>query len=414
MWEVVIIDGNVDALMLLDGKHGAERLMVFTDAADIEVALHHLAEGIVTNPLWHQLSEARLVGRSGATPLLAVFGVFTPFESGRLFNLAVCIDSLLSSHRFIDYPAAERACLQLAKLFDDRYGRDAISRFYFTAIPRGGVIVLGMLSYLLDLRPEQLILSPHVSVPQGKVLVVIDDCSLTGVRFQQFLGQVEADAVIFCPLFSVPELCQTIEREEPRVAAVLCAEVLKDIGRKRLGDAYERWREMRWEQAGGHGYRVGLTENVSFAWCEPQSRYWNTETQRLEAGWNILAPSRCLKRRALAVKLDELSGESSRHDPIALVQDGPGPWRLAEGVLWADYDVSLAIVKVPKDTAQTAPCFRLEGSAAEMWRGVLEHGTLEGVESALLERYDVDPAMLREDLAAFVAELVEHELLIYR
>ncbi|EWH01170.1 hypothetical protein Q427_15615 [Halomonas sp. BC04] len=49
-----------------------------------------------------------------------------------------------------------------------------------------------------------------------------------------------------------------------------------------------------------------------------------------------------------------------------------------------------------------------------MWRCVLEHGTLEGAVAALLEYYEVDPATLRLDLAAFVAELENNGLLIYR
>ncbi|WP_269321235.1 PqqD family protein [Halomonas sp. BC04] len=66
------------------------------------------------------------------------------------------------------------------------------------------------------------------------------------------------------------------------------------------------------------------------------------------------------------------------------------------------------------EPADTALCFRLEGVAADMWRCVLEHGTLEGAVAALLEYYEVDPATLRLDLAAFVAELENNGLLIYR
>nr|WP_275298028.1 PqqD family protein [Halomonas campisalis] len=69
---------------------------------------------------------------------------------------------------------------------------------------------------------------------------------------------------------------------------------------------------------------------------------------------------------------------------------------------------------MPEDSGHTAPCFRLEGSAAEMWRYVLEHGTLEAAEAALLERYDIAPSTLGHDLAVFVAELEKNGLLIYR
>ena len=55
---------------------------------------------------------------------------------------------------FITYEAAERDCAQLARMIRDQLGAELPSS-RFVAIPRGGLIVLGMLSYWLGLSSDQ-------------------------------------------------------------------------------------------------------------------------------------------------------------------------------------------------------------------------------------------------------------------
>lgn len=405
---------HLDAITLLDGRHGLEQLLAFTRRADPQAALAALVQGIQANRLWHELGAARLVGRVRPAPMLVVFGCFSPAQRLQLQDLAAQLDELLTAHRYVDYHDAERAAERLADALGRRFGSDALSRFRFTAIPRGGWIVLGMLSYLLDLRPDQLVAPGGPS--QGRCadderLVVVDDCALSGLRFQQFLKQCDAARVIFCPLYANPELCRAIEAAEPVVEACLHAEDLQDVAPQRFGEAYPQWLAERRTRIGDSGYWCGIAEYVAFAWCEPQTRYWNAEAERFEAGWNVLPPDLSLKRRIAASRLQADRGGAGGTGFELLAQQGAGSLTVADGVLWAEIDSAVALARLSVDRPGSTPCFRLEDTAADMWRAILAHGSLEGAEAELVARYAVGGETLRTDLAGFVAQLESHGIL---
>lgn len=408
---------HLDAITLLDGRHGLERLLAFTRQADAEAALGALAQGIQANPLWQALGVVRLVGRARPAPVLALFGIFSPAQRLQLQDLAAQLDELLTAHRYVDYHDAERAAEGLAEALRRRYGSEALSCLSFTAIPRGGWIVLGMLAYLLDLRPDQLVApgrDPLERRADDEGLVVVDDCALSGLRFQQFLSQCDAARVIFCPLYANPALCRAIEAAEPRVEACLHAMDLQDVAPARFGKAYPQWLAERRARIGDSGYWCGIAEYVAFAWCEPQTRYWNAETERFEAGWNLLPPALSLKRRIAASRLHAARGGTGEPDVELLDHHAHGPLIVADGVLWTEIDSAVALARLSAEPSGSAPCLRLEETAADMWWALLAHGSLEGAEAELVARYAVPGETLRRDLAGFVAQLQGHGILACR
>ncbi|WP_197030625.1 hypothetical protein [Halomonas sp. BC04] len=209
------MQSDIDALVLLSGNRQAKQFVEFTGLADTASAVNSLAEAIMANPCWDALSNPCLVARVDPDLILGVFGNFSSSDRNRLVLLSNQVTAVLRAHRYFSYHSAEKVAQRLADLLVERYGAEAISRFHFTAIPRGGLIVLGMLSYLLGLRPNQVEVSHKITMPKNGTLVIVDDCALTGVRFQQFLRRVDADHIIFCPMMAVPELRFAIERHEP-------------------------------------------------------------------------------------------------------------------------------------------------------------------------------------------------------
>lgn len=405
------MDVTQDAVLLLDDRHGIEQLLAFTRQADTVAALQALGEGIFANRLWDELGNAKLVARAFPEPLLAIFGNFTSAERVQLSDLAAQLNEVIGKHRYIDYPTAEIYAERLAQKLMGRFGGEALSHFQFTGIPRGGGIALGMLAYLLDLHPDQIISGSSASTKNGDTLVVVDDCALSGVRFQQFLEKVTFSRVVFCPLFATPELCRAIEQAEPRIEACINAEDLHDVAPARFDEAYSQWCAERKKLMGQYGYWAGITEYIAFAWCEPQTKYWSQSTERFEPGWNVLPPNLSLKRRVLAAKLKRERGDAGRQAQLTLQPDGPGPLTAANRVLWTEIGSAIAVAHMPQGALQTTPCFRLEGTAADMWRSMLEYGSLEAAEASLLRRYDVEPAILRYDLATFVSDLESHGIL---
>ncbi|MEQ4538508.1 MAG: PqqD family protein [Billgrantia sp.] len=414
---------EIDAVLLLDGRRSIEQLLAFTRQPDRESALQALAEGIQANPLWHKLDGARLVIRAWPHPLVAAFGDFSTQQRLLLADLAAQLHEVIPHHRYVDYAAAEQAAERLATALRLRFGQEALSRFHYTAIPRGGWIVLGMLSYLLNLHPEQIGVPGPSGHDSQETWVVVDDCALSGVRFQQFLQRWNLPVVIFCPLFAPRELCLAIERAEPRVEACINAEDLEDVAPVRFGEAYPQWLDERERQMAGDGYWNGIAEYIAFAWCEPETKYWDVEAGCFKAGWNVLPPSLCLKRRMQASSqrsrrngrargLARGSARGQAWETIDRQAVGPGPLRADGRVLWASFDASLVVARFPQEAGEPAACFELDSIAADMWRALLATGTLKGALSLLLDNYAVAPEVLRQDLASLVAEFEDGGIMV--
>ena len=412
--EPVTQNACLSSFLLLSAHQGVEPLLSFTQCHEPASALEELLSGLEPNELWSELRDVYLVARASPTPIMAAFGYFPPRQRMLLQNLAAELSDVIHAHRYVGYSEAEAAATTLATTLVSRYGRDTLDSFRFTAIPRGGWIVLGMLSYCLGLRHEQIGV-PGDPLDDGKsrTWVVVDDCALSGVRFRQFLTSRDLESVIFCPFYAPAALCEAIERAEPAVEACLNAVNLRDEAPQRFGDAYPQWLEQRRERVGQSAYWLGIPEFVAYAWCEPQSKYWDSEVGCYRESWKLLPPSLSLNRRQEA---EHLWAQVEFKGPTCTVLRVPegGAIQAAPRVLWADFGDAIALARFPDDPEATAPCLRLEDTAADMWRCVLEHGTLEGAEAALLERYDIDPPTLRQDLAAFVAELEKNGLLVYR
>ncbi|APX92767.1 hypothetical protein BWR19_07390 [Halomonas sp. 1513] len=403
---------HLDAYLLLDVREGVEQLLSFTQCADSHSALAALVTGLEANELWREFGDMRLVARASPAPLLAAFGHFTPHQTMLLENLSAELNDVIHCHRHVGYAEAEAAAGALAAQLISRFGRDGLNGFRFTAIPRGGWIVLGMLSYCLGLRHDQIgVPGDPLDEEARQTWVIVDDCALSGLRFRQFLTRHDLRSVIFCPLFAPAGLCAAIQRAEPGVEACLNAVDLRDVAPQRFGDAYPQWLDQRRERVGGAGCWLGIPEFVAFAWCEPQSKYWDAEAGCYRASWNLLPPSLSLNRKHAA---QPRGGQAEAGELAVLLAPGDGAIQVGPRVLWADVDGAVALARFPGEPDTSAPCFRLEGASADMWRCVLECGTLAGAEARMLQRYAVDPPTLGEDLAVFVAELENNGLLVQR
>ncbi|MBD3896167.1 PqqD family peptide modification chaperone [Halomonas sp. ML-15] len=396
-------------VVLLSGTIPAERVMSFTRQDSPQASLASLMEAICANPLWEEMPEAHLVGRVEPDVMLGVFGNFTDFQLARLEDLAIHLREGLTRHRYVDYVDAERAVERLAEKLKAELGPECIAKAYFSAIPRGGWVILGMLSYYLELCPRQLVGIDSPPCSPDDLLIIVDDCALSGVRFQQTLQRLEHESVIFCPLFSVPALCRNIEARESRVVSCLSAEDLEDIGPARYGDDYPTWRDRRKQLLGGHGYWVGITEYLAFAWCEPQTRYWDERIQGFSAGWNILPPDLSIKRRVAAQAMNMMRSRWS-----ILEHSGTGPLLPSQRLLWLDNGDEVVLARLPLGADSSIPVFSLAGVAADMWRHLMGSGSLEATHEALLARYRVDADSLLEDLKAFLTQLVDHQVILVR
>ncbi len=358
-----------------------------------EAALAELARAIASTPTWRAMPPAVLVARPGPPPGLAVFGRFEDAEMVSIRAQARAVNAPLRRVRYVPYRRAEEDCRALAEQIAARYSREAIRRFGFTAIPRGGQIVLGMLAYALGLERDQL-LPPY---PPDAPLVVVDDCAVSAARFLDYLPSWGDRQILFVTLYSPPALREAIVRRHPCVAACLSAHDLHDHAPALLGDAHPGWLERSKEGSTGPRYWVGIPDHLAFPWGEYNRVIRNPATGHSERGWRLVPPALCLKNRPAP-------GEEPV--PVQVQPVGRGPLQPAGSVLFAETAGQVVV-----GSLAGVETIALAGVAADMWRAVLAHGSREGVIAALLGEYDVQESELRRDVDAFVRGLLERGLL---
>lgn len=351
-----------------------------------------LAYALEASPAWQEMLQAVLVYRPLPKPILAILGVFDDAAKVRIAALQGLLHRTQNSVRYIDYAQAENDCEALAQKLLDQFGRTRIQQFHFIGIPRGGLIVLGMLSYLLGLKQAQLEGSP---LPNA-TLVAVDDCSLTGSRLGRFLPRYRNHSIIFAHLYSHPELRASIEVKEPQILACLSAQDLHDHAPEQLGDQYLTWREFWWAHFEKPRYWIGRPEKLIFSWSEPDQAIWNPVTKELEAGWRIATPEDCLKNRII-------EDAPSR---LQVQPEGKGPLKPSAEVLFGKIEEQIIIAHTGTEVS-----FGLSGVAADMWQALVHNGSEEQAVSALLEEYDIDESALRADLHNFVMVLLKEGLL---
>jgi hypothetical protein len=248
-----------------------------------EVEAGGVAEGIAASPLWRRFQTSILVVRPDAHPVVAVLGRFDENDRWRLEMLRDHLDVAKTHFRYVDYAQAEHDCEELARRLLARFGRERLLTCRFTAMPRGGHIVLGLLAYLLDLPRSRL---SGLSAPDTP-LVIVDDCAISGRRFGQFLRKRKSREVIFTPLYSHPGFRSALEAREPRVSACISARDLHDYAPEELGDKYADWHEKGMKSETG-SYWMGQPEYLCFAWNEPDTKIWYPGAEKIETGWRIV------------------------------------------------------------------------------------------------------------------------------
>lgn len=352
-----------------------------------------LGQTLAASPAWRDLDRCVIVFRPRPRPTLALLGYLDEIGTATAEALAAQLPATLERYRPVGYPEIEAACEALADRLTRSVGEPALRESGFLAIPRGGFVVLGLLSYALRLDRKQLEEPDRRPAP----LIVIDDCALTGVRFREFLDRRGKGDVVFAPLYSHPELRSAMVEREDRLRACVSGADLHDHAPDRMGDGYASWRD-RWLRRSPESYWVGLPDHLSFPWSEPDVTIWNPVAGREVAGWRVAPPASCLKNRY---------PEPGTRGRFQIQEEGPGPLRPAASVLYGSLAEEIVVADL-----ETGACLSLAGSAADMWRAVVAVGDVDRAGRAIAEAYDERPAVLAADLREFVARLVDRGVLV--
>ena len=350
----------------------------------------NIARGIASSPLWSVFSPSGgsiLVVRNNP-PLLAVFGSFDNPDRARLDALVRQMNFALRRLRYVSYDQAERDCRLLASKLREKFDEKELKKFSYTAIPRGGMIVLGMLSYLLGLEPWQMGTPETADIP----LVVVDDCALSGHRLSAAMRTWKNRHIIFAPLYSPPELRTAIERRESRVIGCISARDLVDYSQDN-GEVKQTFDKTWQERLGDDRYWMGLPEYICFPWNEPDRLFWNPVLEKVESGWKILPPELCMKNGVPRI-------------PIFIQPQAEGRLRAPDHIIYA-IDGNAVII----GDLERKKTYSLEGTAADIWEAVIEFGNEDLAVRAFMDRYEIADAPLREEVTCFIENLVKDRIL---
>ena len=366
-------------------------------------ALEVLARSITLDPRWQSREGRKLVVTYQRDKLLlTAFGTFQQADLTRLGFLARQIEWADRASRYVTYEEAEQACESLAEKLKRAIGPREIRQFKCVAIPRGGLIVQGMLSYALNLPAAAMNLDPGSDAPA----LVVDDCSISGLRFKQTLEKLSASKVVFAPLFSHPDLRRAILEREARVNVCLSGADLIDLAPESHGKDYAQWVENWRGRPGGDAYWIGQSEYLCFAWSEPESSFWNPQNEEMETGWKLVPPESCLRRRAEhGTPVD--NADKCGAGQIEVQPAPAGPLIPAQGVSYVRLDAQSVAVAMP----DSKTCFRMDDVAADMWLALVEYGDIEKASAALAQDYSADRERIARDMNSFVDELRGHGLL---
>jgi hypothetical protein len=379
---VRILVGETQFYLLYRRQPDLGRFMTLGDQTPGD-AVVGLARGIATSPLWSQVPGAELVVRE-SPPAIAAIGSFDGAGIARLEALARQVSFALRTLRYISYSSAEEDCRILAEKLLAMYTHDELKNYRFTAIPRGGLLVLSMLAYILGLERRQLEPSPAAELP----VIVVDDCAVSGVRIGQFLEHNKDCTVIFAPLYSPPALRAAVISAEERVAACISARDLQEDGN---GEETSR---PEWKSRFISGrYWVGRPEYLCFAWNEPDRLFWNRITEKVESGWNLLPPELCLKNGPLRI-------------PVHIQPEGCGCLRVSQDVMYVMHDDHVLIGNL-----ESGITFRLEGVAAAIWKAALSSGQPEQMADAVRKDYNTGEGEIKKDISRFVGQLIDEGIL---
>lgn len=366
----------------------------FGPELDADQRLLALARALASSPAWADVEDGIMVVRTQPPMGIALIGRFDAAEAARVEWLPGQLATELPRFRYVPWPRVEEDCAVLGERLTERFGSAEVREMTYEAVPRGGFVVLGVLSYVLGLRHERLTDPPR----DGGPVVVVDDVALTGLRFGEVLSRHAGESVIFAHLYSHPDLRAAVRERETGVVDVISARDLTDFAPQIMGDGYEAWRERWMRRADGACYWIGRPEHLCFPWAEPDFTLWNPVAGREELGWRVVPPSAVLKSRFTGVEGD------------ARVQVQPrssGPIRVADRTFHGEVDGDVVAANL-----DTGGVVMLADVAADIWRVVARSGSLDAAVRALGERFDADPGVLRADAEAVVEDLMRRGLLV--
>ena len=350
-----------------------------------------LAEALSSSPPARTMPDVVLAVREKPRPQVLFVGEIDAAGRARIDELGGLLAEAGERLRILDWPAIEHACEMLADRLRQHLGPERLQQVVLVGVPRGGIIVAGLLAYALGIPRERV--GPNTGT---ETVVLVDDCSISGVRLREVLASVDhTQRLVVATLASHPGLRTAVVAAEPDVEAFLSGIDLEDHTVSVLGTGAEAWRR-RQQEAVPERYHTALLDLLVFPWSEPEVRLHNPVTGRMEPHWWLAPPGHCLHHRSAAPGLE-----------IQYLDEDP-----AQQVLMAEVvAVKQAGATVLIDT-QDGRTLRLSGTAGALFETWASTGSVSAAVTLISEQYEVSASRASLDLRTLLDELRSRELIV--
>lgn len=271
------------------------------------------------------LLHARFVVR-GQT--IGIFGTWEPRVQQRLDALRMQLRVQLPFMSVLAFDDVEASCERLAKQLSPML----TTNIAMAPVPRGGLIVAGLLAYALGLSRDQV----RPALP-GETVLIVDDTCISGVRMSEAVERSGADNTVVAVLAATTAAIDFLQRRFGDAICVVAERILTDNTEFLLGDDTDEWRS-RWASRDAEGAAV-LPEHLVFPWSEPDWTFWNSVTNDEDRGFALHSATPARTSSSITEILGEFPGTG-------------------DDVVWTTYGDSLVVAKEhPGETIS----FTLEG-----------------------------------------------------
>lgn len=381
---------RVAALLPVDDALLSRHREVFGDSTASRCL--SLGEGLASSPAWRRLRRTAHLAIRPDMGLVGVLGSVLHEDRALLNALGWQVTGLLTRLLPVPYVDVERACFELANRLREHLTEAELLRCRITAIPRGGLVVAGLLGYALQLRPWQVDPAGATSRQSEGLIILVDDCAFSGTRIREWLAAHRGDRVVVALLHAHPAMCRRVEEAESRVRACFAANDLTDHATLRTD--YVEWKQ-RWSERSPLDYWTGDPDHVCYPWNEPDALVWNPVTGEPDSGWRVAPPSWCVKNRA-----------GFTPDDLQLCEAAEGPLRPSSGVLWAAIGEHVLVARRGAKRS-----ILLKGSAVTMWQALVACGEGEPAAESVARSSGMDLDAARTAFQAFVSELESYRFI---
>ncbi|MDC7221504.1 MAG: hypothetical protein PQJ59_16340 [Spirochaetales bacterium] len=275
---------TLNKLIDLSDKSG---LLSLTRCSKGGEALFYISRALSLDP---RLASMKFIVRESEEGTSTLYALTQAKEEELLTNLSRQLAWADKQSRFISYKEAEGLTEKLAAKLKREFGKEELDQFFYSPIPRGGHIVMGMLSYCLGL-PKSALHPPSSDLKRP--VVYVDDCLISGLRSSEYMNKKGAESIL-AVLLAPKGVCE-MSRHKELDFSCFAGDELDDLAPLLLKEDYEPWKERSKKR--GTPLWVGMTEYFAFEWSEPENSFFNDKTALMEPGFDLLPPEQCLNTR---------------------------------------------------------------------------------------------------------------------